>query len=195
MADIKIDHGGVTLLRPITAFCGTAPGTVTRRASVTADVFGDTYVAEFDIVPGETVTLPPPGPDETGVWRKVDGYEREVETEDEPEDDALSSLILTGESPSEAARRIRTELAALRGALADVRQQLLLANEAASRARDGEEEAKRELAALEWLGNAGYVCRVCDDGVRVADRILDGFMWTYTDSSWSALAKAIGWTP
>jgi hypothetical protein len=104
------------------------------------------------------------------------------------------SLSVPGESPSDTARRIRAELAALRSALRDAHEQRDLAAAAASKARDGEEDARRELAALEWLAINGYPIGRSVDGRVMAVFREDDAEPDWKDA-WSDAATAIGWNP
>jgi hypothetical protein len=104
---------------------------------------------------------------------------------------ALSSLATIGESPTDTARRIRLELAALRSALREAHEQRDLAAVAASKARDGEEDARRELAALEWLTLNGYPCGRGPDG-RVSASFREEDAEPDWCANWTEAARKLG---
>lgn len=106
---------------------------------------------------------------------------------------ALSEIKVTGESPSDTVRRIRTEIAALRGALRDAHEQRDLAYAAASKARDEAEDERREREALEWLALNGYPVGRCPHTRRVAAVYRDEDAEPDWKASWVEAAEACGW--
>lgn len=104
----------------------------------------------------------------------------------------LGELAIPGESPDDAARRIRAEVAALRGALVDVAERERLAVEAASQARDERDSIREVHRALEWLAvDDDFQCSVRADGTMMVTRRCG--LAPVIDLTWAACARALGW--